>query len=273
MKLVEPNVEYLEQPKGIDGIYKMIEMAGRTCYKSEDKITEDSAKAFVDKLISAKHLSMLEHGTVYLLFDMKKLEDYQDYRKVQFDTNPYSEYDVLNQFVYVTTNMRVLVEHDAMDFLLKYLIEPTSLHERRHTLKIVTDRGVSHEIVRSRSMSFAQESTRYCCYTKAKFGGEVTFIKPSDYDTNSLCSQILIDSYKQSEFRYIQAISLGVQPQIARQVLPNGLKTEIVVTGFESDWKHFFNLRLRGITGKPHPDMQRVAQLAWDVFKERGISL
>ena len=142
------------------------------------------------------------------------------------------------------------------------------------------------ELVRHRAMSFAQESTRYCNYTKDKFGNELTFIIPSwseltegDYTFNTKetlqlneADFMLMSSLCLDEHRYIHSIKkIGLSPQQARQLLPNALKTEICVTGFESDWKHFFNLRLFGVTGKPHPDMEQVAGMAFETFKRSGI--
>lgn len=164
MKLINPSYEILEQSSGLKGIYKAIEIAGRTCYKSLDKITDDSAEGFVNRMIASKHYAMLEHGTVYLKMDnrgMPRKYDKNPYSKVHFE---YPEGDIPNihcepQYC-ITTNMRVLVENGWLDDL-KYLCEPTEDHERRVTVRFTTDRGVSHEFVRHRVFSFAQESTRY----------------------------------------------------------------------------------------------------------------
>ena len=160
MKLCKPSFEIWNQPAGLEGVYKQIEKVGRVCYKSEDKITEDSAKPFVERMIKSGHGAMLEHGTVYLCFPMA-----YEHLYYRYGTNPYS-------FSYfsgskekgtwrgiVTTNLRVLVENNWMDDL-KFLCEPTEYHEKRITVHFVCDRGVSHEFVRHRTFSFAQESTR-----------------------------------------------------------------------------------------------------------------
>lgn len=166
MKLIKPSWTILEQGPGLQGIYKQIELAGRTCYKSLDKITEDSAEGFVNRMIKSQHYAMLEHGTVYLWFWGYEY----DSRASKYQHNPYSkclqvdhceETDSdMNQVYYITTNMRVLQENGWLDDL-KYLCEPTELHEKRVTVRFTTDRGVSHEFVRHRVFSFAQESTRY----------------------------------------------------------------------------------------------------------------
>lgn len=166
MKLIKPSFEVIGQGPGIDGIYKQIELAGRTCYKSSDKITEDSAKPFVDRMIKSGHGAMLEHGTVYLQIHWDDaIRKEFDHIYYDYASNPYSKIirkvqeDDLCPTLYVTTNYRVLVENDWINDL-KYLCEPTEFHEKRITVKFVCDRGVSHEFIRHRVFSFAQESTR-----------------------------------------------------------------------------------------------------------------
>ena len=301
MKLCKPLFEIWEQSAGLEGVYKQIERVGRVCYKSEDKITEDSAKPFVDRMIKSGHGAMLEHGTVYLKvtnkglsldnYDKNQVEDRyisNPYSKVVFGKYPkYNSYEEkleATQEVYITTNYRVLVENDWLDDL-KYICEPTEFHERRVTVHFVCDRGVSHEFVRHRVMSFAQESTRYCNYSKDKFGNELTFIKPcwldiptgqyvywdGDWcDVDKMKIQLPEGEHKDidaflwtlnnAETHYTLLINSGWKPQEARAVLPNSLKTELVVTGFTSDWNHFFDLRARGTTGAPHPQAKELAE-------------
>lgn len=277
MKLIESKVEVIEQQPGLEGVYKQIELAGRTCYKSEDKITEDSAKSFVDRMINSKHGAMLEHGTVYLSVPKEETEiigfhGWCQYSKVRSDLVMEEPCNWL-----ITTNMRVLVEHDRLRDL-KYICEPTKRHAKRITARFTCDRGVSHEIVRHRVMSFAQESTRYCNYGKDKFGNEVTFIKPTWFDIVTdeqregfedfltiaeEAYMALLDKWENRtpDKRYKTKFKGNpLTPQQARQVLPNALKTEIVVTGFESDWEHFFSLRSpkAGAQGA-HPDIAKLA--------------
>ena len=282
MKLIKPSFEIWEQPSGLEGVYKQMERAGRICYKSEDKITEDSAKPFVDRMIKSGHGAMLEHGTVYLkVFNVIENSELID----KYKSNKYSVvkegtevYNCHGDILYggckcITTNYRVLVENGWLDDL-KYICEPTEYHERRVTVHFVCDRGVSHEFVRHRVMSFAQESTRYCNYSKDKFGNELTFIQPCWLDDERLklygpyhtvirdksLESIFIASLNNAEKDYIDLIDLGWKPQEARAVLPNSLKTELVVTGFVSDWNHFFDLRARGTTGAPHPQAKELAE-------------
>lgn len=316
MKLIKPSFEIWEQSVGLEGVYKQIEKVGRVCYKSEDKITEDSAKPFVDRMIKSGHGAMLEHGTVYLYIRRKGNESLEvdryllnPYSKVLFRTYPNSR----DMGIYITTNLRVLVENGWLDDL-QYICEPTEYHERRVTVHFVCDRGVSHEFVRHRVMSFAQESTRYCNYSKDKFGNELTFIIPCwldipegraywhdgiNYRVGSteenpfgesvnfkawvnkksnyveVCDYIqALDSAEEAYFRLMdkwenrvadRRYTTGFKgnpwtPQQARAVLPNSLKTELVVTGFTSDWNHFFDLRARGTTGAPHPQAKELAE-------------
>lgn len=288
MKLIKPSFEIWEQPNGLEGVYKQIEKAGRICYKSEDRITEDSAKGFVDRMINSKHLSTLEHGTVYLKIDNRDDVLYKHYLEAStyYYDNPYSKVETNKlesshaPIHYVTTNFRVLIENDRLSDL-KYICEPTEYHEKRVTVHFVCDRGVSHEFVRHRVFSFAQESTRYCNYSKDKFGNELTFIEPCwlenyNYDDNTY-NQLFRDSLRGAEAHYLDLLKkwedkisdkrykTGFRnnpwtPQQARAILPNALKTELVVTGFTSDWNHFFDLRARGTTGAPHPQAKELAE-------------
>ena len=290
MKLINPSVEYISQEEGVIP-YKHIELCARTCYKSEDKMTVDSAKKFVDGLIMAGHLAMLEHGTVYLALPMETILPLEANDWGRYYHNPYSNSGTVCEIngqkrVAATTNFRVLVENNWLDDL-KYICKPTEYHKKRYTMKFICDRGVSHELVRHRVFSFAQESQRYCNYSKDKFDKHITFVRPT------LCTDIgilpngiaavreldktnweFIHALCDAESTYFNLLSEGWAPQQARSVLPNATKTEIIMTGFEDDWKHFFDLRLRGTTGKPHPDMQHLAQLAWNEFRDKlGIEL
>lgn len=274
MKLIESSVQIIKEKDP----YKMIELAGRTCYKSEDKITEDSAKKFVDRMIKLGHGAMLEHGTIYLKIQeinghippaMLYWRDStnQKYSKVRTRLESDSPYSTNYEVLYVTTNLRVLVENNRLADL-QYQVKPTEYHEKRITAKFICDRGVSHEFVRHRVFSFAQESTRYCNYSKDKFGNELTFIKPSWIeesidslnqefrDTDRDDTSIFIRALRSAEEEYFTLLNNGWKPQQARQVLPNATKTELVMTGFESDWEHFLSLRT---SKNAHPDAKKLA--------------
>ena len=298
MKLIESSVQIIEEKDP----YKMIELAGRTCYKSEDKITENSAKEFVDRMIKLGHGAMLEHGTIYLTIDG------EDPNLSKIQSNPHTKvnlvpYEVLTEGnytisykAYITTNLRVLVENNLKE-LLCYQVEPTEHHEKRITAKFICDRGVSHEFVRHRVFSFAQESTRYCDYSKDKFGNDITYIIPSWLDLpegkysnwdNDWCdvselkllypevdnlsdpANCFLQSIKNAEYYYFMLINRGWKPQQARQVLPNATKTELVMTGFESDWEHFFELRC---SGAAQPDAKKLADELKSLMNVKNIEL
>ena len=294
MRFIKSNFEILDQAPGLDGIYKQIELAGRSCYKSEDRITEDSAEKFVNMIKDRQHTAMLEHGTVYLYIHKDHAYNIigDNWVIKQYLSNSYS---VINKDSYgnyhITTNYRVLYENDWLDDL-KYLCEPTEYHEKRITVKFICDRGVSHEFVRHRVFSFAQESTRYCNYSKDKFGNELTFIEPCwledyNYDDNTY-NQLFIDSLRWAEAHYLDLLKkwedkipdkrykTGFRnnpwtPQQARTVLPNALKTELVMTGTVEQWKGFFKLRssLYGAIGA-HPQAAELADKLYIQFKEKN---
>ena len=308
MKLIESKAELVLQQEGLEGVYKQIEFCGRTCYKSEDKITEDSAKGFVERMIKSNHTAMLEQGTVYLKMPYnlvhrlthiglcsKYIENpySRTHEMYEFLDTPMPQYTTSTNMVHylaVTTNLRVLVENGWLEDL-KYICEPTQYHEKRYTMKFTTDRGVMAELTRHRAFSFSIESTRYCNYSKDKFGRELTFIIPSwlknsitDNDTFNYDEHInrwqssedpetsnFLQSIAFSEKNYLTLLQNGCTPQQARQVLPNALKTEVCMTGFASDWRFFFDLRYYGETGKPHPDMELLASKARSEFMKAGL--
>lgn len=291
MKLVKPSFEILEQEPSYEGMLRHIERCGRTCYKSEDKITKDSAKKFVDMIINRGHTAVLEQGTVYLAIPMTT---YCPEAVNTYIDNPYSVVNECNDFVFtdkygnevcawcVTTNYRVLLENDCLEDL-EFLCEPTKYHTKRITVKFICDRGVSHEFVRHRVFSFAQESTRYCNYSKDKFGNELTFVIPCwlNYEeqqfTNKNDSTIrtdlseheyFIDLLLEAENTYNYLVQYcGWKPQQARAVLPNSLKTELIMTGTIDQWKGFFKLR---DAKDAHPQARELAQPLHEEFIKRG---
>ena len=279
MRLINQSFEIWNQPAGLEGVYKQIEYAGRVCYKSEDKITEDSAKPFVDRMIKYNHGAMLEHGTVYMFMPID-CDKYDYYVAKKYYKNKYSKVIIRNEHFllnkngyYITTNFRVLVENGWLDDL-KYICDPTEFHEKRVCVHFVCDRGILAEFTRHRVFSFSAESTRYCNYSKNKFGNEVTFIEPCWSTTEPMRDGFseFRTALTEAENHYLFLIENGWKPQQARAVLPNSLKTELVMTGFVSDWKHFFRLRSRiAETGKPHPQAQELADPLMDEFIKRGI--
>ena len=194
MKIIEPSFWFL--PVNGEEMLRRIERAGRTCYKSENKITKDSARRFVFNIIKNGHESVLEHEKV--------------------------------------------------------------------TVRITCDRGVTHEIVRHRIASYSQESTRYCNYSNEKFGNELTFIRPFYWKDDPAKMGVWTNAMQWIEEDYMELIRLGATPQEARAVLPNSLKTEIIVTMNLREWRHFFKLRT---SPAAHPQMREVAVPLLETFK------
>ena len=276
MKLIKPSVEILEQQSGIQGIYDMIELCGKTSYKSSvkgGKVAED----FVSARVNEGHYAVLEFGTVYLMYPSEN-------HIVKYDENPYSRIHLMDNGDFaVTTNMRVLVEN-GWTTDLQYICEPTEYHEKRYTARFITNIGVTREMCRHRTFSFCEQSTRYCNYNSGKFGGQVTYVIPawaqslhegeeqvySPFEITPKEAE-LMQAWYDSEKRYKAMLKSDSIPQEARSCLPLGTATEICVCGFKDAWDHFFALRYYGITGKPHPDMLNVATMCYNAFKEKGV--
>jgi thymidylate synthase (FAD) len=294
MKINQPSFEIWEQMPGADGVYRQVERCGRVCYKSENHQTADSARPFVERMIASKHTAMLEHATVYLTLDE------HDDRVAFYRQNRFTHVNMVNGKAYVTTNLRVLVENDRMDDL-KELCEPTAHHERRVTVHFTTQVAITREFNRHRVNSMAEQSTRYCNYSKEKFGAEITINLPQwvkDLPDGAWTSTIkegkvsldddaflaltkkvvageadAADNWLfanlAAERAYLNLTALGRKPQEARVVLPLDTNTELVHTAFLSDWKHFFDLRALGTTGAPHPDAKAVALPLYEEMKKR----
>ena len=294
MKLINQSFEIWNQPAGLEGVYKQIERAGRVSHKSEDRITENSAKTFVERMMKMKHLSTCEFGTVYL-----KIDNSNDIVLV-LNLNPYTKCKQVQDTCYVTTNLRVLIEHDAM-WLLKYLCEPTEYHYKRYTVKFICDRAILAEFTRHRKFSFMAESTRYCNYSKDKFDNELTFIMPCWIDENNLPKGInhteddwgslfcefyyestekgkndgiivspernFLFSLQTSEQLYFSLLKSGWKAEQARNIVPLSLKTELYMCGFAEDWEQFFKLRT---ASNAHPQAKELAIPLKEEFIKRG---
>lgn len=198
MKIIEPSVELINPPH-YEVALNTIEIAGRTCYQSEDKMTADSAEGFIRRIIQRGHESVLEHVSV--------------------------------------------------------------------TARVICDRGVSHEIVRHRIGAYSQESTRYCNYSGDKFGNEITVVQPYYWGTASDMSRVWKSICTASEREYVELLRMGASPQEARSVLPNSLKTSLIVTYDLREWRHFLRLRCAPAA---HPQMQQVANMARDQLRAWG---
>ena len=295
MKLVKANYNIIETGYTLNDIYKTIELAGRNCYKSENKITETSAKSFVDKIINLGHTSVLEHGTLYLDVIINDIQDPEYFQKIyiinQFRDNKYSkvadylkEHSIGNTTINVrhyaiTTNYRVFIEQfnwqrfaalrgtlenicdytPEKEYVLQFLTSPTEHHHKRLTINWLTSIGISREFCRHRVFSFSEESTRYCNYSLDKFDNGVTFIHPLLDESESENFNILIKSYEKAEADYLELLEKGCSPQTARNVLPLNTKTSLIMTGFVDDWKEFFKLRT---ALNAHPEARELATKA-----------
>lgn len=275
MKLIKPEFQIIE-PTGytIDDIYKSIELAGRVSHRSEDKITETSAKDFVGRMLNMKHLATCEFGTIYLYIDYHN----PSFGKIidKYNNNQYSKCIIDNVFpdkAYISSNYRVLVENNWLDDL-KYLCEPTEYHYKRYTIKFVLDRAILAEFTRHRKFSFMAESSRYNNYSKNKFNNELTFIEPcwltSDMKSN-LTYLNYVDTLQKIEDTYITLTKNGWKAEEARNILPLCLKTELYMCGFAEDWKKFFELRSKKYgVGNPHPQADELATPLYEEFIKRG---
>lgn len=297
MKNNLPQFEIWNQEPGMDGIYRQVERAGRVCYKSEDHCTAESARPFVERMIKSDHTAMLEHATVYLLYrdgetaSAEQGGDATGETWQRYERNKFSKVTTVDGCHYVTTNLRVLAENQWLADL-DHLTEPLAHHERRVTVHFTTQIATTREFNRHRANSMAEQSTRYCNYSKDKFGNEISINipewvralsveEPAQIDFLELAKKVTegqADDYENwlfanlaAERAYMNLIALGRKPQEARAILPLDTNTELIHTAFVSDWKHFFDLRAQGTTGAPHPDAKVLALPLYDEFCRLGL--
>lgn len=294
MKLIKPSYSILTQEPGLEGIYKMCEIAGRNCYKSEPK-EGVSSKDFVDKMINRGHSGVLEHGTVYIRVpaEVINLTKYKNVHK-ELDcllNNSYTKAWGQSGMCFIT-NLRVLIENNLKE-VFKYICEPIEYHEKRVTVKFTSNIHFYKDLTRHRTHSFCIESTRYCNYSKDKFDEQLTFIQPlwftGDYTQESIISnkwlidnlpqddhtgeKIFLSTLLRDESCYLNLIKLGWKPEQAAEILPQATKADIICTGFISDWQHIFEYRTSYIakTGKPHSEVSRLIDPLYNEFKEKGL--
>ena len=337
MRIIKPDAVIINDDEM--NPYQKIERCGRICYKSEDKITNESAEKFVKNMIEHRHTAMLEHSHIYLCIREGVMSLVRKWLETELTSRraniiiPYLnitsirhrnyKYTLLsgsfrtfiNMFDFYFTGYTANCGMDAIYIELnkaygevfpnKNTVAPSiaSTNEvmrwRRsvilfknakqfindiktmdgvnndvlskhivHSIVFTCDRGVSHEIIRHRPCSFAQESTRYCCYSKDKFGNEITVIEPCFYERDSDSYKIWKEQCESAEKAYLSLIENKSSAQQARSVLPNSLKTEIVVTATENEWKHILNLRKFGTTGAPHPQTKEIMDIAYPLLVE-----
>ena len=308
MEFLVAGYEIIEQEPGLEGVFKAAELPGRICYGSQDKMGPGTAEKFVNGLMKSNHGAPLEHGTVYLKAPDEYINDYKGtgahYNGNPLDKykhNPYSKHGRANGVVYVTSNLRVLFENGWLSDLDNYLCEPTEHHEKRYQVRFQVDRFTGEEFLRHRVASFNRESTRYVLFTKEKFGGgSIKYIVPvwildrmdevetyknwtiSDFcrdvidaecGDSELVSDIFVWEFalKACEWSYCKLTDdFGWRAEQARTVLPCAINSPLIKTAFVSDWIHFFNLRAKGTTGKPHPQASELATPLMQEFIERG---
>ena len=281
MKLIKQSFEFINQTDfSLVGIKKHIERCARVSYKSEDKITDTSYEKFVNMLESRGHDRPLEFGTVYLDIPTKDLEPGYEYINAvgKYALNPWSIKEDFDNHAYISTNYRVIKENHWEDNL-QYLCEPTEHHHKRYTIHMILDRGVMDEFRTHVGLSHLAESTRYCNYSKDKFGNEITFIKPCWLDDEKLKlygpyhtvirdkspESIFIANLNNVERDYLDLIKLGWTPQQARSILPLGIKSELISCGFEDAWENFFKRR---DAPDAHPMAQEIAKPMHQKFIE-----
>lgn len=354
MRIIPAAAKYLDK-SGMSA-YEFVELAGRTCYKSTDSITEGSAVKFVQRLKESGHWAMLEHGQIYIGLSYDMLDSFiyelmnNDFTLIDENENSddnikrssipalkffnitymeeflaeqvskqllsgsfrsflslYTIYNSDPEFYTAIGNVLYflaesypdlfekpdkleidegydnfeLIESDCIeqwiideygDLAEKEKLDINSILKKHitHTVLFTCDRGVSHEFVRMRLCSFAQESTRYCNYSKDKFGNEITVIKPCFWDEDSEEYAIWKASCEESEKNYFELINKGAKAQEARSVLPNSLKTELIITTNEDEWQHIVNLRYHGTTGAPHPQMVESMTCIYDTLVQKS---
>lgn len=311
MKIIHPSVEYWSQANTLDGIWKHAARCARVCYQSAHTKEDESAKDFLLRTIAkngfkkdkSSHMSVLEHATVYLVVNIQN--PFYPHMCYKYKDNHYSKTCnlIINdtiEGICITTNLRVIIENDWLDDL-KFIANDISNHVKRYTFSFITNLGVSRELNRHRCHSISEESTRYCNYSKDKFGNGLTFIIPewldleecniddTDKDFIRLPNQYrfdgtlanLVDGDKnltvegewlaanvRAQIHYLNLLKKGWKPQQAREVLPLSLKTQVVHTAFEDDWKDFIALRSDGISGAPHPNIKVLANKVKELIEQ-----
>ena len=323
MNILTSQASLMPQGPGIEGAFKQVERVGRACWASENLITDRSYEDFIKGLMKRQHNAPLEHGTIYLIYligspmyDPYYVVHFDDVRK--FKLNPYSRvvekrFDVaaqtdsqwIHSFVeqygpttayFVTTNLRVIVENfdeKEVEKVLEHTVNnPYPEHIRRITVHFTCQRAISAEFNRHRKDSIMERSSRYCNFSKDKFGNEIGIVKPDwvidDKPSLDFMGYVeALNNYGNSEWSkfdywvfanlacewsYMNLIELGAKPEEARDILPMDLQTELYHTAFIDDWEHFFKLRAWVSKGnKPHPEAKKLARQVFDEFVKLGL--
>lgn len=332
MKIIKAEYEIMPN---FENPLKKIELVARTCYKSEDLITEDSYKTMVSNLINRQHYAMLEHASLVYIVDYNTFDLMYNFTKnmevnifegeekylkksfIKFSVhNIQKDGDIIADRFVISGNLRAFIEtfqqmlevmsfvpsslvhavaedsYGAVDFRASLLDEDANtsrdsitlvkdfsvlttyerfIHET-FSVKFTVDRGVTHELVRHRDCSFAQESTRYCNYSKGKFGNEITVIEPCFWKKDTEIFNEWEMGCKEAEKSYFILLNEGATPQQARDVLSTSIKADIIMTTNICEWIHILELRALGTTGRPHPQIEEVMiPLAKELVSNNGL--
>lgn len=299
MRIIKPSFLIEERSEERGGLWNIMQGA-RVCYKSDEEASrEDGGEGIVKRLIARGHESPLEHGDyIFLIQDERIAEAVREAltgiaEEIGHHIRLTMTHSRGRRWV-ISGNVRAWRELMAADGLAKYYfagaIDPVFLDDLvpeaergrdkrieqifyrdlvgpvekrahlRQTVRFIIDRGVSHEFVRHRVMSFSQESTRYCNYSLGKFGREITVIEPCFLAPETEPYSLWKRQCMSAEVAYFQLLNEGLQPQEARAVLPTCVKTELLMTGTLGQWRHFFELRAEEKTGPAHPQAVEVAR-------------
>ena len=278
MKLIKQSFEILKQKDfSLIGIKKFIERCGRVCYKSEDRITDDSYEKFVNMLVKRDHARPLEFGTVHLKISSGMLfeEFLQDLVDCKLYNPAWIKYKELPEYTYITTNYRHYLQIiKECPYIAKYFTEQDNCYyPSRCTVHMVLSRGVMDEFRTHVGLSHLAESTRYCAYNKNKFNNEVTFVIPNWVNTNcpnkeqegpSVASMEWSTAMLDAENSYMNLIRMGCTAQEAREVLPLSVKSELISCGFKDAWDNFF---YRRCANDAHPMAREIAIPLLNEFK------
>ena len=278
MKLIQQSFEILEQTDfSLIGIKKFIERCGRVCYKSENRITDDSYEKFVNMLVKRDHARPLEFGTVHLkmyISDFHKLRDTLCINNMWNDQ--WIKYHYAGNLTYVTTNYRYYLAIIKVfpSAEKDFAPQDDELYPKRYTVHFITSRGIMDEFRTHVGLSHLAESSRYCSYDKNRFGNELTFIIPNWVNTNcpnkeqegpSVASIEWSTAMLDAEASYMNLIKMGCTAQEAREVLPLSVKSELISCGFEDAWSNFF---YRRCAKDAHPMAREIATKVRDKFNE-----
>lgn len=263
MKIIAPSVKQLVYEPTIEDMFKAMAESAYVCYATDPDKAKLSPKEFIEKnIIPNDHGRVLEFGTVYLKIPW--CHTHETTKLVSFfRNNPYSEVKFYGRAEdpswLITTNYRVIVENhleDEMKVYFKY----TDFHPKRYTAEFILSRGASDDFRTHVTLSSISESSRYCLYSKDKFGNELTFVEPYWIDIPGHdINEFTLESFKEQERIYLEGAKLGMKAQQLKRLYPLGGKTKLRLCGFKKAWDNFFYRRC-----DPHADPECI-RLATDL--------